>query len=39
MSGRPEEAKRRYQAAHARLSRYGLGLRIPLLDKKIAALR
>jgi tetratricopeptide (TPR) repeat protein len=36
--GRSDEAKRRYQAAHARLSRYGLGLRIPLLEKKIAAL-
>lgn len=36
--GKPEEAKRRYQTARARLERYGLGLRLPLLTRKIDAL-
>lgn len=33
--GRPAEASRRYAAARARLERFGLGLRIPLLDCKL----
>jgi tetratricopeptide (TPR) repeat protein len=36
--GRPDEAKRRFLNARARLTRYGLGLRVPLLDKKISAI-
>jgi len=36
--GRPDEARRRYQAARARLERYGLGLRVPLLTRKLEAL-
>lgn len=36
--GRPDEAKRRYLTARARLQRYGLGLRLPLLNRKIDAL-
>ncbi len=36
--GRPEEAKRRYLTSRARLQRFGLGLRLPLLDRKLAAL-
>jgi tetratricopeptide (TPR) repeat protein len=36
--GRPDDAKRRYLTARARLQRYGLGLRLPLLDRKIAGL-
>ncbi|WP_437896622.1 hypothetical protein [Sorangium sp. So ce124] len=36
--GRGPEAKRRYVAARARLERHGLGLRLPLLARKIDAL-
>ncbi|MGK3969609.1 hypothetical protein WMF38_33545 [Sorangium sp. So ce118] len=36
--GRAPEAKRRYVAARARLERHGLGLRLPLLSRKIDAL-
>ena len=36
--GQRDEAKRRYLAARARLERYGLGLRLPLLGRKIDAL-
>lgn len=33
-----DEARARYQMARGRLQRYGLGLRLPLLEKKLAAL-
>jgi predicted negative regulator of RcsB-dependent stress response len=36
--GHADEAKRRYLTARARLQRYGLGLRLPLLGRKIDAL-
>ncbi|XXT18585.1 hypothetical protein WME94_50990 [Sorangium sp. So ce429] len=36
--GRAPEAKRRYVTARARLERHGLGLRLPLLSRKIDAL-
>lgn len=36
--GRPDEAKRRYLTARRRLEHYGLGLRLPLLNKKLSAL-
>ncbi|MDC3980060.1 hypothetical protein [Polyangium jinanense] len=36
--GHKDEARTRYLTARARLERYGLGLRIPLLNEKIAAL-
>lgn len=36
--GRAPEARRRYVAARARLERHGLGLRLPLLGRKIDAL-
>lgn len=36
--GRAAEAKRRYIAARARLERHGLGLRLPVLGRKIEAL-
>jgi hypothetical protein len=36
--GNPAEAKRRYLTARARLERYGLGLRLPLLSRKIDAI-
>jgi predicted negative regulator of RcsB-dependent stress response len=35
---RASEAKRRYLAARARLKQYGLGLRLPLLTRKLDAL-
>lgn len=35
--GRPAEAKSRYAAAKARLDRFGLLLRVPLLERKIAS--
>lgn len=36
--GRPTEAKSRYAAAKARLERFGLLLRVPLLERKIASI-
>ncbi|WP_437831555.1 hypothetical protein [Sorangium sp. So ce1153] len=36
--GRAPEARRRYVTARARLERHGLGLRLPLLSRKIDAL-
>lgn len=36
--GRAPEAKRRYLTARARLERHGLGLRLPMLARKIEAL-
>lgn len=36
--GHPEEARRRYAAAKARLERFGLALRIPLLERKLAGM-
>lgn len=36
--GRHDEARRRYQAARRRLEQHGLLLRVPLIDRKLAAL-
>lgn len=36
--GQAEDARRRYRAAHRKLTRYGLGLRVPTLEKKLAGM-